>query len=167
MSARFIKELDEFRLQLDELRNRGTDLEWLRTERRVRLQYAVTRVFAEATSIPEGAARILQSICIIEGWHVGQLWQPEAGRELLQIQATWHTPSLDASELLTRSRRSSYLKGSELPGKVWMNGKPSWVAELRADTGWELAPVAARLDLHSLFAFPIRSRSEPTGVVVL
>ncbi len=167
MSARFIKELDEFRLQLDELRNRGADLDWLRTERRVRLQYAITRVFAEATSIPEGAAGLLQSFCIIEGWHVGQLWQPEAGRELLQIQGTWHSPSLDASEFLIRSRRASYLRGSDLPGKVWMSGKPSWIAELRSDTSWELAPVAVRLGLHSLFAFPIRNRSEVTGVVVL
>ena len=167
MSARFIKELDEFRLQLDELRNRGADPDWLRTERHVRLQYAVTRVLAEAASIPEGAARLLQSLCIIEGWHAGQLWQPEAGRELLQIQATWHSPSLDASDLIARSRRVSYLRGSELPGKVWLNGKPSWIAELRSDTSWELAPAAVKLGLRSLFAFPVRNRSEVTGVVVL
>ena len=167
MSARFIKELDQFRLQLDELRNRGADLDWLRTERRMRLQYAVTRVLAEAASVLEGGTRLLQSLCIIEGWHVGQLWLPEAGKELLQIQASWHSPSLDASELLTRSRRCSYMKGSDLPGKVWLNGKPAWIAELRADASWELAPAAVKLGLRSAFAFPIRNRSAATGVVVL
>ena len=167
MSAKFIKELNEFRQQLDELKNRGSDLGWLRTERRLRLQYVVTRVLAETSSLPDAVHQLLQSICVIERWHLGMLWRVDRDKRHLRLAGEWHSPSLDASTLVPICRRTFYPEGTGLPGSVWASGKPMWISEAGAFANWDLAPNVAAMGLHALSAFPLRTNEGIVGVVTL
>jgi PAS domain S-box-containing protein len=64
-----------------------------RAEARLRAQYAITRALAESASIADAAAQILQSICEIFDWKLGEFWWVNTETSLLTFLKSWHFPS--------------------------------------------------------------------------
>ncbi|MDO8141074.1 MAG: sensor domain-containing diguanylate cyclase [Candidatus Brocadiales bacterium] len=52
-----------------------------------------------------------------------------------------------------------------MPGRVWLNGKPLWIADIHADTNFPRASIASRSGLHGAIAFPALNESEVLDVI--
>ncbi len=66
-------------------------------QQRLAVQYAVTRVLAEATTLADAVPTILQSLCDL-GWQVGIIWSVDHQANILRCINTWHTSSVEMED---------------------------------------------------------------------
>lgn len=136
-----------------------------KAEGRLAAQYAVTRALAESNTINEGAPKILQAVCDSLGWEYGSLWTVDRSANVLRCSETWQSLGAGANEFEKVSCDFVFPPGVGLPGTVWQEEKPGWIADVVADPDFPRFPNAAKVGLHGACAFPIRFRSEILGVV--
>ena len=133
--------------------------------RRLHTQYAVTHALAESTSLREAAPRILKAICETLGWEHGALWRKDAAAEVLRCVELWNPPGTSFPEFTALSRRTTFVRGAALPGRVWATGKPVWIPEVAKDPNLPRAPIATREGLRSALGIPVLFGAEVLGVL--
>ncbi|HEX6284620.1 MAG TPA: PAS domain-containing sensor histidine kinase, partial [Pyrinomonadaceae bacterium] len=136
-----------------------------RTEHRLALQYAITRIVSRSMDFVEGTHEILETVCESLGWQVGVLWAVDHQDEVLRCVDVWHEPTLDMSEFEYASRKSTFARQVGLPGRIWSWGRPAWIPNLKKDANFPLAPFAERAGLRAGFGFPIQLGDEVIGVI--
>src|SRR5437870_2285955 len=136
-----------------------------RSERRLAVQHAATRILAEAATLGEATPGILEAIAETLGWQVGAIWTVDGQRQVLRCVEVWHAPSTVIPEFEAMSRRITLAPGVGLPGRVWATGEPAWVCDVADDPNFPRVATARREELHGGFAFPIRLAGEVLGVV--
>jgi len=136
-----------------------------RSERRLVVQHAATRILAEAATLGDATPRLLQAIAETLGWQAGAIWTVDRPRQALRCVEVWHAPSAAVREFEAMSRRITLAQGEGLPGRVWATGEPAWVCDVADDANFPRAATARREGLHGAFAFPIRLAGEVLGVV--
>src|SRR5688500_11007876 len=126
-----------------------------RTEQRLALQYAITRILSRSIDFVEGTHEILQTVCESLGWQVGVLWATDHQEEVLRCIDLWHSPLLTIEDFETASRSRTFAKGVGLPGRIWESGKPAWIPNLTKAPNFPRAAFAERAGLRAGFGFPI------------
>ncbi len=134
-------------------------------EQRLAVQYAVTRVLAESTTLSEASRRILQAVGENLDWPVGAVWHLDRQANRLRCAEFWHAPALQVPEFEAISRTTAFAPGFGLPGRVWTSGQPAWIADVTKDKNFPRAKWAAKDGLHGAFGFPIRLGSEVLGAI--
>lgn len=137
-----------------------------RTERQLFVQYAATRILAEASTFGEAAPRILEAVCAGLDWDLGELWAAEPGQTVLTLKESLCVPGFQATLFQEDSKRRAFERGVGLPGRVWASGEPEWIDDLWQQASSPRAPFALEAGLRSAFAFPVRSRDRVRGVMV-
>jgi len=136
-------------------------------EQRRTVQYAVTRILAEATTLAEAGSAILRSIAESLDWQAGVLWVIDREHAVLRCLELWHSSDVDLGEFARATREAGFAPGVGLPGRVWASDGPIWhrdVTEL-ADVQFPRLPHATAAGVRGAFAFPIRSGTAITGVI--
>ena len=136
-----------------------------RHEDRQAAAYAVTRVLATATTLDTAAPEILQAVCEGLNWSVGAIWGVDREASVIRCIRVWHVPTTEAPEFAALTRRSAFLPGIGLPGRVWKDNQPHWLPDIVTDSNFPRAAVALQEGLHSAFGFPIRGRGRVMGVI--
>jgi PAS domain S-box-containing protein len=136
-----------------------------RAEQRQSAQYAVTRALAESATINDAAGSILQSICEHLGWELGVLWQVDRNANVMRCVEIWHAPSVAVARFELLSRAREFQQGSGLPGRVWSDAAPVWVADLAEDETFQRRAAAIEGQLRSAFGFPVMLGGEVLGMV--
>jgi PAS domain S-box-containing protein len=138
-----------------------------RAESQLSTQYAVSRILSESASIDEAAPRLIQSVCKLLDWKLGEIWQMDREASLLTCREIWHPPSSELAEFASASRGFTFPPGVGLPGRVWKNCQPAWIADILSDGNFPRASLAAKVGLRSALGFPILFGGEALGVIVL
>lgn len=129
--------------------------------------FSLTHILAESATLREAAPKILQTICKGFDWELGELWCVDFDSDLLRLEDIWHVASLEASEFVELSRKTTFAPGIGLPGRAWVNGQPAiWINDVLTDSNFPRAPVAAKAGLHGAVAFPLTERGKIVGVIV-
>lgn len=162
--AQLIRELQEMRKQIAEFA--VLESERKRAEQRLNTQFAVTQVLAESATLRDATAPLLQAICEGIGWELGEFWRVDTAASVLRWDGSWHVPSLEASEFEALNHEMTFSPGSGLPGRVWASSQPAWIPDAAADADFSRRSIAARMGLHGVFAFPVRSEREMIGVML-
>jgi PAS domain S-box-containing protein len=136
-----------------------------RTEQRLALQYAITRILSRSIDFVEGTHEILQTVCESLGWQVGVLWAVDHHGEALRCVDFWHGPSMNLDGFETVSRTRTFTRGIGLPGRIWASGKPAWIPDVTRDPNFPRSPSAADAGLRGAFGFPILLGDEVVGVM--
>lgn len=136
-----------------------------RTEQRLALQYAITRILSRSIDFVEGTHEILQTVCESLGWHVGVLWAADHHDEVLRCVDVWHRQSLNVDEFENASRTRTFARDVGLPGRIWKSGKPAWIANVTEDANFPRASFADAAGLRAAFGFPILLGDEVVGVI--
>jgi PAS domain S-box-containing protein len=136
-----------------------------RTEHRLALQYAITRIVSRSIDFVEGTHEILETVCESLGWQVGVLWAVDHQDEVLRCVDVWHSSALDMSEFERACRNRTFIKQVGLSGRIWASGKPAWIPNLKKDDNFPRAPFAERSGLRAGFGFPILLGDEVIGVI--
>ena len=136
-----------------------------REEVRLRAQYAVTRVLAEAPTLASATPRILQAVCQSLDWSVGAIWRVDQNENLLRCVETWHIPSAQLKEFDQSTHSQTFPRGIGLPGRVWSQTQPVWIEDVTHDANFPRASIAAKDGLHAAFGFPVLLGTEVVGVL--
>lgn len=124
-------------------------------ERRLDMQYAVTRALAENHDLQESASTILQAICEGMGWEYGALLVADEHTNILQKVCSWHDGGPGLSEFDRAHNQLAIKRGSGLAGNVWTSGKLDWVEDIQNEPEKILQPQALQAGLHTGLAFPV------------
>ncbi len=134
-------------------------------ERRVAVQYAVSRVLADAPSLHDAAHDLLSVIGESLAFEVGLLWNVEKG--VLRCVESWTVSALEKSNFVATSCTLTFRRGHGLPGYVWSTEQAVWVADVGSDSRFTRQELAAPAGLRGALAFPIQSGRKVLGVLEL
>lgn len=137
-------------------------------EQRQAIEYAVTRLLAEAQTIEEAMPRVIQFLCESLGYAYGARWVHDAGARVLRNAESWCTddPAVEEFRRLSTSRVET---PAQTPGglnrRVWATGEAVWLPEVAQEPTLQRREPALKAGLHSAFAIPIRIGEEFYGVM--
>lgn len=136
-----------------------------RSEQRLLVQDAISRVLAEATSLKQATPKIFQALCEKARWDFGAIWDVDQGANELVCVEFWHVPGQDFPEFEAATRETKFKPGFGLPGRVWISGKPVWIRDVVEDTNFPRAAAAAADDLHGAVCFPLKLGDEVVSII--
>src|SRR6266540_944022 len=136
-----------------------------RAEQRLRAQYTVTQLLAEATTIEEVTPKILQTVCEFLLWDLGALWSLDRQASVLRCVEVWHKESVKVPQFEAVRCEIIFMPGIGLPGRVWSSYEPAYISDVVHDTNFPHASIATREGLHAAFAFPILLGGDVLGVM--
>jgi signal transduction histidine kinase len=136
-----------------------------RAEWQLNIQYAISRVLAQSSTLKEASSRILQIVCENLNWEVGELYTVDGRAGVMRFDDMWSAPNAQIDAFIALSRQTTFARGIGLPGRVWASGKPIWVPDVGVDENFPRASAAKQAGLHGAFSFPILTGNEVSGVV--
>jgi PAS domain S-box-containing protein len=135
------------------------------TEKRLALQYAVSKILSRSIDFVDGTHEILQTVCESLGWQVGVLWSVDYQAGVLRYVDIWYDSSIEVNEFEAASRKRTFEKDVGLPGRVWSTAKSAWIPNVVRDNNFPRATAAAASGLRAAFGFPILLGEEVVGVM--
>ncbi|MEX1294578.1 MAG: PAS domain S-box protein [Candidatus Limnocylindrales bacterium] len=140
-----------------------------RTEQRLVLGEAVSRIIARADELEGAIEEILAAVASGTQMTMCSLWLPSHRRGQLRARYI-HVESKARGQLdgfVQATRESALALGQDLPGKVWEDRVPLDVADVRDRPGFERLHVGLSEGLTSGVAFPLTAGSAFIGVIEL
>lgn len=136
-----------------------------RTEQYVATQHALTTVFAEADTIDDAVAGLLQALGEGMGWDIAAYWTPDATGEL-RCQALWLATGLAAPGFAQLSRELAFAPGAGLPGRVLRDGQPLFIADVANSGELPRSAAAAEGKLRAAVGLPMITGGDRVGGVM-
>jgi len=125
-------------------------------EHRVALQLVVSEIVGENTSPEIAAMRVLEALCVSQGWDVALKWEVDAEENRLEFCSAWSAPGRRTEVLIKESVGMTLGIGVDLPGQAWQDGHPVWVADLATLPVSPHTRAALRHGMVSGCAVPVR-----------
>ncbi len=139
----------------------------VRLERRLRTEFAVTRVLMDSAGAREAGPRLLRAVCEEAGWEYGELWLATADGQALAWRSAWHVEGFPSRRLEEESRLITVRRGVGIPGTSWATGRPEWLEELSPESNLARVQTARELRLRQALSFPVVGRGRKVlGVLV-
>ena len=79
-------------------------------EQRLVAQHTVTQILAQAATLEEATAKILQAVCECLIWDVGALWSIDREAGVLRCVEVWHKESVEVLEFEATSRETTFMQ---------------------------------------------------------
>ncbi len=134
-------------------------------ERRCQVQYATTRVLAEADTVAEARPKILQTICELLDGEMGAVWEVDSAGSALRCVEVWHRPEIDIDEFQKVSSEMQVEWGTGLVGSACATRAPACSAELQQYADMPDMSIAIREGMRSAFAVPINAGQDVLHVM--
>ena len=134
-------------------------------ERRVALQLVLSEIVGESTSPEIAAMRVLEALCVSQGWDVALKWEVNPETNQLRFCSAWNAPGRHAETLIQESMGLVLASGTDLPGRVWADGRPVWISDLSAVPASPHTQAAMRHGMVSGCAVPVRVGNTVLGVL--
>jgi PAS domain S-box-containing protein len=134
-------------------------------EHRLSLQLMVSQIVRENISPESAAVRILEALCVSQGWDAAVLWKVDARQEALEFSTAWGTPGRRAEALIRESMGLALPRGTDLPGRAWNDGRAVWVSDLATAEPSPRIQSALRQEMVSGWTVPVRLGSKVLAVL--
>ncbi|MGA2046816.1 MAG: ATP-binding protein [Terracidiphilus sp.] len=125
-------------------------------ERRVALQRVVSEIVGENISPEVAAMRILEALCVSQGWDVALKWEVNAEENRLEFCSGWNAPGRKTETLIKDSMGLTMSPGVGLPGRAWQDSRAIWIADLAAESDNPHTKSAQKRGMVSGCAVPVR-----------
>jgi PAS domain S-box-containing protein len=134
-------------------------------ERRLSLQLVVSQIVGESSSPEEAATRILEALCVSQGWDLALKWAVNAEEDCLEFCSAWGTPGRRTDALIQESMGLKLPSGIDLPVRAWKDGRPVWVTDLASMPSSPRIQSALRHGMVSGWAIPVRVGNKVLAVL--
>jgi PAS domain S-box-containing protein len=133
-------------------------------ENRLALQLRVSEIVGENASPDLASMRILEALCVSQGWDLAVKWSvDDEGR--LQFSSAWGAPGKRAEAFIHESMGLTLAGGSELPGRAWNDSRAVWIADLAAMPYSPRIESALRHEMVCGWAVPVRVGNKVLAVL--
>ncbi|TAK85916.1 MAG: diguanylate cyclase [Betaproteobacteria bacterium] len=137
-----------------------------RSEQLLRLEHAVARSLAEASSTSDALKATLGTIGESEGWDCADFWKVDDAAWVLRRVERWSAPGIEARFTASGKPADIALQpGVGLAGSVWQSGEPLWIADAVKDPRAATSLMPEETGLHSVLLFPVRHGRRVVGVL--
>lgn len=133
-----------------------------KSERKLAVQHAVSRVLSEGLEMNEVTLQIMQSIGETLGLDFGAIWKVDPQDGGMKCFQVWQRDAFFSS-FEENAQKTSFRLGQGFPGLVWERRKTVWIADLSKETLSlnEALPASIR----SGFALPVCVGGKVVGVM--
>src|SRR3954470_4342055 len=119
-----------------------------------------------ATSVEEPIREALKRVCGLMGWAVGHAYLLDRTNGVLASAAIWHLENPKAHEGFRRASEAIRLSpGVDLPGRVLVQRRPVWLADVTEDHNFPRKAVARQHGLKAAAAFPVLVQDQVVAVL--
>jgi PAS domain S-box-containing protein len=125
-------------------------------ERRVALQRVVSEIVGENTSPEVAAMRVLEALCVSQGWDVALKWEVNAEENRLEFCSGWSAPGRKTETLIQDSTGVTLPPGNGMIGRAWQDGRPVWIADLASEPIHPHTQAARKRGMVCGCAVPVR-----------
>jgi len=132
------------------------------------MQYSLTRVFSDSTTLGEAIPKVLKTIGEFMEWDVAFYWAVDPHHDILHCRYAWRAPAMkdqEARELEKQTLESTFEKGVGLPGRVWASLKPCWIEDMAVEANFPGSRFIRKVGVRSGFGFPVLRGSDAIGVI--
>jgi signal transduction histidine kinase len=88
-------------------------------------------------------------------WQFGQLWHPDPGTDVIKCSGESYFGGPEFAAFHLSSINLGLQKGEGLPGRVWKNRAPVWIADFDREDNFPRMEAARAASFKSAFAFPV------------
>jgi PAS domain S-box-containing protein len=134
-------------------------------EHRLALQLLVSQIVGDNTSPEVAATRILEALCVSQGWDVAIKWEVDAEEKRLEFSTAWGSPGQSTETLIQESMGLTLESGIGLPGRAWVDGNTVWITDLASQPPTPRNQSALRQQMVSGWAVPVRLGSKVLAVL--
>jgi PAS domain S-box-containing protein len=134
-------------------------------EHRLALQLVVSQIVGENASPEAAAMRILEALCVSQGWDVAVKWEVNTEENCLVFCSAWGAPGRRTEAIIQESMALRLASGSDLPGRVWKEGRAVWIADLASLPSSDRLQCALRNEMVSGWAVPVRVGNKVLAVL--
>jgi PAS domain S-box-containing protein len=134
-------------------------------EHRLALQLVVSQIVGENTSSEVAVMRILEALCVSQGWDLAVKWEVNVEEKGLEFCAAWGAPGQRTEALIQESMGLRLASGVDLPGRVWKEGRPVWITDLASSPLTPRTQSALRNEMVSGWAMPVRVGNKVLAVL--
>ncbi len=127
-----------------------------RREQRLALQLLVSQILGENLTADAAAVRVLEALCVSQGWDMAVKWDVNQDEKHLEFSAAWGLPGENIEDLIQKSMAVPLGLGEELPGRAWKEGRLVWVTELGELRGSARAQAAVERGMVTGWAAPVQ-----------
>jgi PAS domain S-box-containing protein len=134
-----------------------------RSEQRLHVQHAVTRILAESSTVEDAIPRTLEAVADLLEWDVGAYWTIAPDDEEARCRFIYVPPGLEAfaDAIIDHVVR----RDVSLAGEIWAQAQPRWVRDLRTREDFPQAREAAEVGIRTGFGFPAIVGGEVVAIV--
>jgi diguanylate cyclase (GGDEF)-like protein/PAS domain S-box-containing protein len=139
-----------------------------RTERRMMMGHAVTRVLADAESVDRVIPTIIETMCKTMGWHYGAMYWYYRNEGRLRCEEMWGVDTAAIREFMAAAGRRSVRAdepGDGIVRRAFRLGKPVWINDVATDETLRRKSLVVKAGLHGALAFPIRDGTDVLGIL--
>ena len=128
----------------------------MQRDRRVALQLVVSEIVGENRSPEVAAERILEALCLSQGWDTALRWEVNPDKNQLEFCTGWSAPGRSVQTFIKKSVEMRLGLGEEMAGRAWREGKAVWITNLASEGFGEHASTALNEGMVSGCAVPVR-----------
>jgi hypothetical protein len=78
----------------------------------------------ENASMDVAAMRILEALCVSQGWDMAVQWAVNGEEKRLEFRSAWAAPGRRAETFIQDSMGLMLARGVDLPGRAWQEERP-------------------------------------------
>jgi PAS domain S-box-containing protein len=134
-------------------------------EHRLALQLVVSQIVGENVSAEAATKRVLEALCISQGWDVAVKWDVNVEENRLEFKTAWGIPGQETEALIQESMGVMLMPGSSLPGRAWKEGRLVWAADVSTLPTGPRMQAAMRAKMASGWAAPVQVGSNVLAVL--
>jgi len=134
-------------------------------EHRLALQLVVSQIVGENASPEIASMRILEAICVSQGWDVAVKWQVNADESRLEFGTGWGAPGMQTENIIQEGMGRALRLGEDLPGRAWREGRAVWIPDLAGTRLGVRTELAVRCKMASGWAVPVRAGNRTLAVL--
>jgi PAS domain S-box-containing protein len=134
-------------------------------EHRLALQLVVSQIVGENASSEVASMRMLEALCVSQGWDMAVKWTVNAEEKRLEFGSAWAAPGRRAETFIQESMGLTLPEGLDLPGLTWQEGRPVWLADLSSVPASVRVEAALRHEMVSGWSVPVREGNNVLAVL--
>jgi PAS domain S-box-containing protein len=134
-------------------------------EHRLALQLAVSQILGENIAPDAASMRILEALCIAQGWDAAIKWKLNDKQDRLEFSTAWGSPGRRVETLIGDSMGFSVVGGADLAGRAWKEGRAVWVSDLATLPLSPRMQSALKQEMASGWAVPVRVGDKTLAVL--
>lgn len=126
-----------------------------RRDHRLALQLLVSQIVGENVSAEMAAMRVLEALCVSQGWDVAVKWDVNHAENRLEFSTAWGVPGKEAERLIQESMGKTLAQDALLPCRAWKESQLVWISDLAVAQPDSRLKMALQHHMASGWAVPV------------